>query len=125
MYIKRYEETPKFEQFWNEYSMLLPRDITECTESALVKIKKGSSTPKHAHREEEQIYFILDGAGILTIDKEREKVEKGTIVYIPRNSEHKIESIGDEDLVYIYVAIWPKGIPEKEKEWKKAYGQAK
>lgn len=29
--------------------------------------------------------------------------------------------VGDEDLVYICVAVWPKGIPKSQKDWRRAY----
>jgi len=121
MYAKKFEETPSFKMFGNEYNMLLPRDITECIEIPLVRIKKGGSTPKHAHHEEEQVYFILEGKALLRIEDEEKEVEGGTICYIPRHSEHEIVCISDEDLVYICVAVWPKGIPKGQKEWKRAY----
>ena len=103
--------------------MLLPRDETECMEEALVKIKKKGFTSKHAHPEEEQIYFILEGVGRLKLAGEEREVKGGTVIFIPRNAEHEITCTSDEDLIYIYVAVWPGGIPEGQKSWRKAYSQ--
>ena len=121
MYAKKYNETPNFNMFGNKYNMLLPRDMTESTEVGLVRMEKGSSTPAHAHPEEEQIYFILSGKGLLKIDKEEKEIGEGMIVYIPRNKQHEVLCTGTNGLAYIYVAIWPEGIPVEQKDWKKAY----
>lgn len=121
MYIKRYEQTQGFKMFGNDYNMLLPRDMAECIEVGLVKVAKGNITPKHTHPDEEQVYFILEGKGLIRIAEEEKEVEAGMIVYIPRNSEHEIKCISENRLVYIYVAVWPGGIPDGQKEWRKAY----
>lgn len=123
MYAEKFANTPHFLQIGNTYNMLLPRDISECTEAAMVRVKKGNVTPPHAHHEEEQTYFILEGKGLLKIGKEEKEVGGGTVAFIPRHSEHQITCTSDEDLVYIYVAVWPEGIPKDEKEWRKAYKQ--
>ena len=123
MYTKRFEDTPSFVSFGNEYHMLLPRDETECTEAALVRIKRNSFTPSHAHPEEEQIYFILEGMGRLKVAGQEGEVKGGTVVFIPRNAEHEITCTSDEDLIYIYVAVWPGGIPKEQKSWRKAYSK--
>ncbi len=101
--------------------MLLPRDETECTEAALVRIKKNGSTPRHAHPDEEQVYFILEGKGRLKLADKETQVEGGTVAYIPRNTEHEITCTSSEDLVYVYVAAWPEGIPKDQKSWRRAY----
>ena len=121
MYVKRFRDTPSFLNFGNAYSMLLPRDETECTEAALVRIKKDGFTPSHAHPDEEQVYFILEGKGRLKLADKETQVEGGTVAYIPRNTEHEVTCTSEEDLVYVYVAAWPEGIPKDQKSWRKAY----
>ena len=121
MYAKRFEETPGFVQFGNTYRMLLPRDLTESMESALVRMEKGSRTPRHSHKDEEQMYIILEGKGLLRIGDDEKEIEKDMVAYIPRGKEHEVISTGNDGLSYIYIAVWPEGIPKDEKEWEKAY----
>ncbi len=52
------------------------------------------------------------------------EVSKGMVVYIPRGSRHEIICTTEEDLVYIFVAVWPGGIPQDQKEWRKVYKEA-
>ncbi|MCD6231298.1 cupin domain-containing protein [Candidatus Aerophobetes bacterium] len=107
MYAKRFEDTKFEEHYGNEYNMLLPKEMTESLELALVKVKKNSLTPKHTHEDEEQVYIILKGKGLMRINNEEQEVEGGMIVYIPRKAEHEIKNIGEDELTYIYVANWP------------------
>ena len=57
----------------------------------------GKSIP-HLHRKTEEIYFILSGQGMLTIDDEQQKVEKDDTILIPKNKFHSIEKISPEPL---------------------------
>ena len=107
MYAKKFEDTKFLVENGNDYRMLLPREMTESLQLALVKLKKGSLTPKHTHEDEEQAYIILKGSGIVRLNNEQEKVGEGMIVYIPRGTEHEIRNTGKDDLTYIYVANWP------------------
>lgn len=107
MYAKKFEDTKFEEQFGNEYNILLPKEMTESLQLALVKVKRGSLTPKHTHKDEEQAYIILKGSGIVRLNDEEEKVGEGMIVYIPRETEHEIKNTGEDELTYIYVANWP------------------
>ncbi len=107
MYAKKFEDTEYEEHFGNKYNILLPREMTEGLQLALVKVKKGSLTPKHTHKDEEQAYIILKGSGVVRLNDEEKEVSERMIVYIPRGTEHEIKNTGKDELTYIYVANWP------------------
>lgn len=121
MYAKKFEETQKYyyQKKGNLFYMLLPRDITEAMESSLVVLKNGEEVGEHKHTEEEQIYIVLRGEGLLKIKGEEAKISPEMVVFIPRGASHEVKALTDE-LVYAYVAVWPKGIPADNKDWKKA-----
>lgn len=74
-------------------------------------IKPGEHTSKHHHPFEE-IFYILEGSGIL-IGKETEyPVRKEDIILIPKNELHQLKNSDDKNLIYI-VAMSP---PRKEEE---------
>ena len=54
----------------------------------------------HSH-EQEQCYYILSGFGKMLIDDQTQKVKKGDAIFIPSNSMHGIENIGEEILTYL------------------------
>jgi mannose-6-phosphate isomerase-like protein (cupin superfamily) len=57
----------------------------------------------HHRHEPAELYFVLDGEGILTIDGEDHAVCDGTAAYIPGNSEHGIRNTGTSTMRFFYV----------------------
>lgn len=57
---------------------------------------------KHRHAQAE-IYYIVEGEGEMSIDGHKTNVAKGTVVYIPGNSEHGIVNVGSGVLKWFYV----------------------
>ena len=91
--------------------ILVGPELTESSVAAAVRMKKGFETETHAHNHEEQIFIVLSGKGELTIEDETKEIEGGMAVYIPRRAQHRILAVSDE-LVYIYISIWPGKKPE-------------
>lgn len=56
---------------------------------------------QHRH-EPAEIYYVLAGEGVLTIDGEEHPVSAGTAAYIPGNSEHGIRNTGTGALRFFY-----------------------
>ena len=50
MHVKKYNDVTKFKMFGNRYKMILPRDMTEVCESAVVSLSKGKATPPTSTR---------------------------------------------------------------------------
>ena len=50
-----------------KYSVLLPREKSECVEILLQRFPKGLSFPIHQHKECEQTYIVLEGEGEVTV----------------------------------------------------------
>jgi mannose-6-phosphate isomerase-like protein (cupin superfamily) len=57
----------------------------------------------HHRHEPSEIYYVLGGVGLLTIDGEEHVVDAGTAVFVPSNSEHGIRNTGREPLRFFYV----------------------
>jgi mannose-6-phosphate isomerase-like protein (cupin superfamily) len=66
------------------------------------EIPIGSEQPIHTH-EPEQVYYIINGKGLMSIDEEDREIFAGEAVYIPGNTKHGIKNIGNEVLEYITV----------------------
>lgn len=56
----------------------------------------------HRH-DQAEIYYIIDGAGIMTIDGVEQEVMAGATVFIPGNAEHGIRNTGDAWLRLFYI----------------------
>ncbi len=57
---------------------------------AEAQLEEGGSTQAHYHRKSEEFYFVLEGAGAMVIDGERQAIGPGDAILIPPGSWHSI-----------------------------------
>lgn len=62
--------------------------------------------PYHAHRANEEMFFILEGEGSMRIDGATHKIRKGDFISLPpgRNSAHQIHNDSRAPLRYLAVS---------------------
>ena len=65
----------------------------------------GQGTIPHFHDSMEEIYYVISGQGLMTIDGDTELVDEEEIIYIPPNKNHSIRQTGDLPLRFITVSI--------------------
>ena len=72
-------------------------------------VKPGDITYKHRLKTSE-VYYILQGEGIMYIDDETEKVREGQAIYIPPDSVQRIKNTGKNDLIFLCIVdpAWKK-----------------
>ena len=75
-------------------------------------VKQGEISSNHRLKTSE-VYYILQGKGLMFIEDEQEEVSKGMAVYIPPNAWQKIKNIGEEDLIFLCI-VDPAWRPEDE-----------
>lgn len=120
MHAIKFDKGKRYKLYGNDYSLILPRTMTDRIESEFVKVRKGSRTPRHIHKDLEQVYYILKGKALLEIGRQKEVVTKGMMAYIPRNAQHRITAV--ESLEYIYISCWFKKVaPPRTPSELKAY----
>jgi quercetin dioxygenase-like cupin family protein len=56
---------------------------------------------RHSHKEQEQVYHVLEGEGLMEIAGETHVVRKHDVIYLPPDIEHMISNTGLTDLVFI------------------------
>jgi mannose-6-phosphate isomerase-like protein (cupin superfamily) len=61
----------------------------------------GSMQAVHGHPDNEQVYVIVRGRGVMQVAHEMEEVGEGTLVFIPPGAAHAIKNTGDEPLVFV------------------------
>ncbi|VAW97104.1 hypothetical protein MNBD_GAMMA23-1263 [hydrothermal vent metagenome] len=64
-------------------------------------VSPGQETQLHYHAATEELYHILQGNGLMTIEGEIFSVESGDTLCIPPNCSHKIKNTGNADLVFL------------------------
>lgn len=62
---------------------------------------RGGQVPWHNH-EQEEVYFIVEGAGEMCLGEERRIVAGGQAVYIPPHVFHQLTNLGETPLRMIY-----------------------
>jgi quercetin dioxygenase-like cupin family protein len=58
---------------------------------------------EHAHKIQEQIYYVLEGEGLLTLGKERHLMRAHDYVYVPPGVRHSFANTGTAGLVFLVV----------------------
>jgi len=58
---------------------------------------------EHMHKVQEQVYYVLEGEGVLTLDKERHLMRPHDYVYVPPGVRHSFTNTGTAGLVFLVV----------------------
>jgi quercetin dioxygenase-like cupin family protein len=64
-------------------------------------LEAGGWLGQHRH-DPAEIYYVVSGHGIVSIDGQEQEVRAGAVVYIPGNSEHGIRNTGSGRLHFFY-----------------------
>ena len=89
------------ERPWGIYETLLDSDK--------YKVKKISVKPKQRpsyeyHHKRSEVWVVVQGVGLVTLDEEETAVFVGDVVEVPVGAKHRIQNTDDtEDLVFIEV----------------------
>jgi mannose-6-phosphate isomerase-like protein (cupin superfamily) len=76
-------------------------------------LKAGESSLVHKLKTSIEIYYILEGKGIMHIDDESEEVQPGQVIYIPANSKQYIQNTCDNELKFLAL-VYPMWQEEDE-----------
>jgi quercetin dioxygenase-like cupin family protein len=58
---------------------------------------------EHVHKVQEQIYYVLEGEGVLTLEKEKHLMRPHDYVYVPPGVHHSFTNTGLGGLVFLVV----------------------
>ncbi|SAK95760.1 Germin subfamily 1 member 15 [Caballeronia hypogeia] len=67
----------------------------------------GAYVENHVHKVQEQIYHVLSGEGVLTVDGERRLVRANDVTYIPPGVHHEFHCTGTDTLVFLVITSPP------------------
>jgi quercetin dioxygenase-like cupin family protein len=86
------------------WKTLISSDLTQSSALTLGVTRVSPGAPIRPHRHEQpEVYFVLEGAGVVTIDGSRHPVGPGSGVFIAGNAVHSVECSGEADLRLAYV----------------------
>ncbi len=99
--------------------LVMDRAEAATSEVFVVVLEPGEAPPLHVHHDTEQIFYVLDGNGLLQIGEsaERHAVKPGDVVRIPPSTYHRIFCDGGKPLRYLSVDCFVGGKPNEEPTW--------
>jgi mannose-6-phosphate isomerase-like protein (cupin superfamily) len=74
---------------------------------AYAEVKPGKAIEQHIDPYEE-IYYILEGTGVMKIGEDEQLVEKGDTIWLPHNVPHSLFNNGLTDCVFLATAAMPR-----------------
>jgi mannose-6-phosphate isomerase-like protein (cupin superfamily) len=69
---------------------------------------------EHAHSVQEQIYYFLEGEGMVTIDGERHLMRAHDYVYVPPGVRHSVSNTGTNGLVFLVITTPAQDEPRRD-----------
>jgi mannose-6-phosphate isomerase-like protein (cupin superfamily) len=115
MFIKSVQEGNYFQAFDHttlcelihparDWSIVLPYSIVHAV------LKPGTTSLPHLLKESSEVYFTLEGQGLMHIDNESAAVVQGQAIYIPPGSKQYIQNTGNDDLKFLGIVhpMWKK-----------------
>lgn len=105
MHIMRKTAAPRYKRD-NIVSYLLVSELTGSARNlaiTLVEMEPGGVQQVHSHKPE-QMYYILEGSGIMTVNGEQRPVQAGDCVFYPSYAKHGLKNTGATVLRYLSAA---------------------
>jgi quercetin dioxygenase-like cupin family protein len=99
--------------------LVIDRAFSTTSEVIVVILKPGEAPPFHKHDDTEQVFYVIEGQGTLTVGKEGNTfpVKTGDVVRIPPSTFHKIVAEGGQTMRYLGIDCFVGGRPKAEPTW--------
>jgi len=118
MKIRKRENTPRYQRDDIESFLLVSKLTTNSNKLSVTLVEMQPNGFQHLHSHEpEQMYYILEGSGIMTVDNEEQEIVKGDCIFIPSNSKHGLKNTGDTVLKYLSAASPSFTLEECKEYW--------
>jgi len=100
-------------------NLVMDRADAETSEVFVVVLEPGKGPPLHLHHDTEQVFYILEGSGILQAGEtwRQYPVNPGDVVRIPPHTSHRIQCCSLQPLRYLSIDCFVSGRPKEEPTW--------
>ncbi len=68
-------------------------------------VPPGASIGLHAHTDDEELYLVASGSGVMTLDRAERPIGPGACAIVRTGGSHGLRNTGDEDLVLFVVCV--------------------
>jgi mannose-6-phosphate isomerase-like protein (cupin superfamily) len=97
--------------------LVMDRADAECSEVFMVVVPANEGAPLHQHDDTEQIFYLLEGRGTLTVGANSFPVEAGDVVRIPMKTLHSVRADKGEAVKYLCVDCFGARAAGDEPTW--------
>jgi mannose-6-phosphate isomerase-like protein (cupin superfamily) len=80
---------------------------------ANVHVARTKSLPHFFHTGYDEVYYVLSGAGTVTLDGKRSPLRPGSVVVIPAGVRHSLETSPGEELEFLIFGTPPLAIDDR------------
>ena len=89
----------------SEIRPLIDRTTSPINQCSLAEevLPPGASVTPHHHEVIEEIYYVIEGEGVMRIDDEEREVGAGDAIYIPRFARHTLTNTGNGPMKILLV----------------------
>jgi mannose-6-phosphate isomerase-like protein (cupin superfamily) len=119
MHVLKKETAPRYvrPEGITSYLLVSPRTSpAEQLTTTLAVLQPGGEQRPHRHLPE-QVYFILEGRGLMTVGNETQPVGPGDCIFIPSGQPHGLKNDGEGTLRYFSAAAPAYEPGHLEKTW--------
>ncbi|CAB4138120.1 COG1917 Uncharacterized conserved protein, contains double-stranded beta-helix domain [uncultured Caudovirales phage] len=64
------------------------------------KLYRAQATRGHSHVGQEEVYFFVQGTGMMLVDEQKFRVNAGDIILIPDGAFHRVINDGEQNLIF-------------------------
>lgn len=89
-----------FEKPWGNYIILLEDDNCKVKK---ITVKPGHRLSLQSHEKRNELWKIVQGNGLITLNDNIGEVTKGMTCQIPAKTKHRIENNSNEDLIFVEI----------------------
>ena len=116
MHTQKLEESPRNHRGGQVSYLLLTKGQFGSSNLSVTWVEgaPGSEQPVHGHSENEQVYVIVRGRGVMKVGEEQRELGPGTLVFVPPGTDHAIRNNGQEVLLYVSATAPPFDLPPAE-----------
>jgi len=80
--------------------------VVEANERYAVKtisVKPGQRLSLQLHKHRSEHWVVVEGEGVVTLGGDQIRVERGSHIYVPRQTQHRIHNDSDRELRFVEV----------------------
>ena len=117
-YVFHQDETIRYRYPTHVNDLLYGREEAAATETFIVVLEPGEAPPLHTHHDVEQVFFMIEGSGVLQVGADAEaqtfRLNPGDTARIPPGTPHSVRNDGSAPVRYVSVDAFagPRAVDE-------------